>query len=90
MFESSFIVLYFAIFINKAMSTNPEQNKNALVRAIECKSKSKINIEEFLAIVQSDANLTSINERGLFLQYISELLLKAFLSFGLRMNGFTA
>ena len=69
-------------------AASSDDNRNLLVRAIECKSRQKINIGEFMALLASDPTSLNINERGIYLLYLSDLLLKAFLSYTLRLNGF--
>lgn len=70
------------------MSGSSDDNRSLLVRAIECKSRQKINIADFMTLLASDPIYLNINERGIYLLYLSELLLKSFLSYAFRINGF--
>lgn len=47
-----------------------------------------MNIQEFLDIVSSDAKLTKMGEKGLFILYLCEMLLKAYIANGLKIRNF--
>lgn len=62
--------------------------KSILIRAYDCKIRTKVNIQEFLDIVNSDFNLDKISEKGLLILYLSEILLKAYIAQGLKIRNF--
>lgn len=62
--------------------------KSILIRAYDCKIRAKVNVQEFLDIVNSDFNLDKISEKGLLILYLSEILLKAYIAQGLKIRNF--
>lgn len=50
------------------MSAEPE--KSILIRAYECKARSKFNLQEFFEIVNTDSRLTKLSEKGLLILYL--------------------
>lgn len=67
-----------------------EHDKSVLLRAFECKTRTKFNVQEFLDLVKADANLTKLSEKGLYIGYLVDLLLKAYLTHCLKIRNFTS
>lgn len=68
------------------MSAEPE--KSILIRAYECKMRSKFSLQEFFDIVNADPQLKNLSEKGLFILYLCEMLLKAYIAHGLKVRNF--
>lgn len=66
-----------------------ELHKSVLLKAFECKTRAKFNVQEFLDLVKTDANLTKLSEKGLYIGYLVDLLLKAYIAQCLKIRNFT-
>lgn len=64
------------------------KDKNILIRAYQCKIKSKIDFQEFFLLVNANVQLSKVSEKGLFILYLCQMLLKAYLACGLKIINF--
>ena len=68
------------------MTGREETGKMLLARTAKC--KTHFSVPNFLKILNEEPVELNIKERGIFLIYLSELLLKAYLSFNRKLTRF--